>query len=159
MPLFVLFSLSKCQDLRHKEKGILPTMKLKAILLLLAMLLLVIAACDSASGTNGQTGTTGQIPEQKSLTLEVTNADGNVTSHTVQTTEETVGAALLKEGLIDGDESEFGLMVLFVNGIRADFVEDNAWWAFYIDDEMAMAGVDSTDIDEGVTYKFVYTPA
>jgi len=48
---------------------------------------------------------------------------------------------------------------MYVNGIRADFVEDEAWWALYIDDEMAMAGVNDIDIENGVTYKFIYTPA
>jgi len=133
-----------------------PKMKIKAkkkiILLLMTTMLLITAACGSANDTPAN-------QTQKTFTLEVTDADGNVTTQTIRTTEETVGAALIKEGLIAGDESEFGLMVMYVNGIRADFVEDSAWWAFYIDDEMAMAGVDSIDIEDGVTYKFIYTPA
>ena len=125
--------------------------KKKIILLLMSAMLLLATACGGANDTPAN-------QTQKTFTLEVTDADGNVTTQTIRTTEETVGAALIKEGLIAGDESEFGLMVMYVNGIRADFVEDSAWWAFYIDDEMAMAGVDSIDID-GVTYKFIYTPA
>ena len=114
----------------------------------------VVAACGTTNDADEP-----QTQEQKTFVLEVTDGDGNVTSQTIRTTEETVGAALIKEGVIAGDESEFGLMVFYVNGIRADFNEDGAWWAFYIDDEMAMAGVDSIEIEEGVTYKFIYTPA
>ena len=126
-------------------------MKSKTIVLLLMALLFIVAACGQSSSSPAQ--------GEKSFIFEVTDANGNVTSQTIRTTEATVGAALVEEGLIEGDVSDFGLMVTHVNGIRADFVEDEAWWAFYIDGEMAMAGVDSTDIEEGVTYAFVYTPA
>jgi len=126
-------------------------MKAKTIVVLLMTLLFIVAACGSSSNAPAQ--------GEKTFVFEVTDADGNVTSQTIRTTEATVGAALVDEGLIEGEVSDFGLMVTHVNGIRADFVEDEAWWAFYIDGEMAMAGVDDTDIEEGVTYAFVYTPA
>ena len=126
-------------------------MKAKTIVLLLMALLVIVAACGSTSNAPTQ--------GEKTFVFEVTDADGNVTSQTIRTTEATVGAALVDEGLIEGEVSDFGLMVTHVNGIRADFMEDDAWWAFYIDGEMAMAGVDATDIEEGVTYAFVYTPA
>ena len=77
----------------------------------------------------------------------------------VHTNESTVGAALLGVGLVEGTVSAMGLMVEYVNGLRADFMEDNAWWAFYINGEMAMEGVDSTDIEEGTVYAFIFTPA
>ena len=134
----------------HKRKE-LSKMKARTIVLLLLALLFIVAACSPTSNA--------PVEGEKSFTFEVTDADGNVSSQTIRTTETTVGAALINEGLIDGDVSDFGLMVTHVNGIRADFVEDEAWWAFYIDGEMAMAGVDATDVEEGVTYAFVYTPA
>jgi len=125
-------------------------MKAKTILLLTMAILLIAAACGPEHVTNGGT---------KEFTFEVTDNDGNVTSQTVRTEETTVGAALVEAGLIEGDDSDFGLMVHHVNGLRADYVLDGAWWAFYIDGEMAMAGVDSTDIEEGVIYAFIYTEA
>ena len=145
-------------------------MKAKTIvILLLAMLIVFATACDSTSNTSGQTPEANAIVIQNDahnigegstvFTFEMTDEDGNVSAWNVHTNEATVGAALLGVGLIDGDVSDFGLMVTHVNGIRADFTEDGAWWAFYIDGEMAMAGVDSTDIEEGTSYAFVYTPA
>ena len=126
-------------------------MKTKSIVLFLMALLIVIAACSpSSSEPNNQ---------QKTFAFEVTDAEGNMTSHVINTSEATVGAALLEAGLIEGEDSDFGLMVIYVDGIRADFAEDGAYWAFHIDGEFAMAGVDSTNIEEGVTYAFVYTPA
>lgn len=93
------------------------------------------------------------------FTFKTIDGDGNESIWRVHTGKTTVGEALVEVGLIDGENSEFGMMVSHVNGIRADFVEDDAWWAFYIDDEMAMVGVDSADIEEGITYAFIYTPA
>jgi len=95
----------------------------------------------------------------KAFRFEATDGEGNVNVWNVHTNAATVGDALVEAGLIEGDVSDFGLMVSHVNGIRADFMEDNAYWAFYVDGEFAMVGVDSTDIEEGVTYAFIYTPA
>ena len=90
--------------------------------------------------------------------FEVTDDEGEVTVWNVHTNKETVGAALLEVELIDGEESSYGLMVMYVNGIRADFTEDNAWWAFLVDGEMSLVGVDSVTVKEGEIYAFVYTP-
>jgi len=123
-----------------------------ALLLILMALVIIAAACDPQKDEPDHS--------EKSFILEVTYADGSVNSYTINTTEATVGAALLNEGIIEGEETPgLGLMVSHVNGIRADFVEDGAYWMFVINGEMAMAGVDSTDIEEGVIYAFVYTPA
>ena len=89
--------------------------------------------------------------------FQMIDGDGNVFSWNVHTDETTVGAALVEVGLIEGEVSGFGLMVSHVNGVRADYIEDGAYWAFYVDDEFWMVGVDSTDIEEGLIYKFVYT--
>jgi len=94
-----------------------------------------------------------------SFIFEVKNDKEDITVWKVHTNEETVGAALLGVGLIDGTVSAMGLMVEYVDGLRADFMEDNAWWAFYIDGEMAMQGVDDTEIEEGTLYAFIFTPA
>jgi len=141
-------------------------MKAKTIvILLLAVMLLFAAACDSQNSTPDANATSGRSGAQNigdghtTFIFEVTDADGNVSAWNVSTNESTVGEALVGVGLIDGEMSDFGLMVTHVNGLRADFTEDGAWWAFYVDGEMAMVGVDSTDIEEGAVYAFVYTPA
>lgn len=64
---------------------------------------------------------------------------------------------LLAEGLIAGDESDYGLYVTSVNGITADWATENAYWAFYINGEYAQTGVDSTEIVAGTTYELVKT--
>ena len=84
----------------------------------------------------------------------VIDADGNETDFEIHTDKETVGDALLEENLIAGDDSEYGLYVKTVNGITADYDADQTYWAFYINDEYAATGVDSTPVTEGDTYSF-----
>ena len=91
--------------------------------------------------------------ETKFLFTVVDNG-GKETNFEIHTDREIVGEALLDLDLIAGDEGEFGLYVKTVNGITADYDVDQTYWAFYIDGEYAMSGVDATNIEEGKTYTF-----
>ena len=84
----------------------------------------------------------------------VVDKDGNETKFEIHTDKTTVGDALLEVQLIEGEESSYGLYVKKVNGITADYDVDQTYWAFYINGEMAMTGVDSTDVEAGATYSF-----
>ncbi len=92
----------------------------------------------------------------KNLIVEVKAGDQSV-KFTVHTDETTVGDALLTNGLIVGDEGDYGLYIKEVNGIVADYDVDQSYWAFYVDGEYATAGVDSTEIAEESVYKLEYT--
>ena len=92
----------------------------------------------------------------RTVVVDVTAEDKTVT-FTVKTDKDTVGAALMEHGLIAGEEGDYGLYVKVVNGITADYDVDQSYWAFYIDGDYAMSGVDTTAITEGVTYQLVYT--
>jgi hypothetical protein len=89
--------------------------------------------------------------------FEVTDDEDTLMVWNVHTDATTVGAALVELGLISGEESGFGLMVTEVNGVTADWDADQGFWAFFIDGEMASAGVDSTNIEPDTVYAFVYT--
>ena len=93
---------------------------------------------------------------EKTLVCEVKAEDKTVT-FTVKTDKKTVGEALIEHGLVEGDEGTYGLYIKKVNGILADYDVNQCYWAFFIDGEMAMSGVDGTDITEGVTYQLVYS--
>lgn len=88
------------------------------------------------------------------FTFTVTDQDGSDTVFEIHTDKETVGEALLEVGLIEGEESEYGLFVKTVNGITADYDKDGVYWAFYVNDEYAQSGVDATTITEGAAYAF-----
>ena len=76
---------------------------------------------------------------------------------TVHTNETNLGQSLRKTGIVEGDEEEYGLYIKKVNGVRADYNKDKAYWGLYIDGEAAMSGVDGITIAEGETYELVYT--
>ena len=58
------------------------------------------------------------------------------------------------EGLISGEEGQYGLYVNTVNGITLDYETDGMYWAFYVNDTMAPTGVDMTEIKPGEVYSF-----
>ncbi len=88
------------------------------------------------------------------FTFEVVFDEDTTKYYTVHTDETTVGAALLNVGLIEGEDSEYGLYVKTVDGVTADYNTDGTYWAFYVDGEYASTGVDSTDVVPGSTYSF-----
>lgn len=89
-----------------------------------------------------------------SFDFDVIDQDGGGTKFEIHTDKETVGEALMELGLIEGDESEYGLYVKTVTGITADYDKDGKYWAFYINEEYAQTGVDATAIAEGDSYSF-----
>ncbi len=109
--------------------------------------------------TNGTAETT--VPEVKVLgegenkfNFTVIDIDSNETEFEINTDKTIVGEALLDLGLIKGDEGPYGLYVKEVNGITADFDTHGTYWAFYIDGEYSMSGVDMTEIEDGKEYSF-----
>lgn len=90
----------------------------------------------------------------RQFSFSVTDNDGIVTNFEIHTDKTTVGEALEELTLIAGDEGPYGLYVKRVNGITLDYDKDGMYWAFYINGEMAMSGVDATEITEGTVYSF-----
>lgn len=91
----------------------------------------------------------------KTVVVDVKVEDKTV-RFTVKTDKDTVGEALMEHDLIAGEEGQYGLYVKVVNGIRADYDVDKSYWAFYINGEYAMTGVELTEIDEGSIYQLEY---
>ena len=128
-------------------------------LVLIAAMALITTACDNINlkfwETTQESDDGTQTPaEKKNFTFIVVDKDGSETSFAITTDKATVGDALLSEGLIEGDEGAYGLYVKKVNGIVADYDIDQTYWAFYINGEYAMTGVDKTEIVNGSTYSF-----
>lgn len=133
-------------------------MKRFLALFLSALMLLSLVGCG---GNAGQTAGNKVIEDgatigegDKSFVTEVVDADGKTVKFTVQTNEKTVGEALQKLGVIDGEEGDYGLYIKTVNGITADYNKDGVYWAFYVDGEYAMTGADMTDVVDGTVYTF-----
>lgn len=135
-------------------------LKSTSIILLSVLLLLSFSACGAQNDKDVwkdaiYTEDTTLGEGETVFTLQVEALDKTL-AFTVKTNEKTVGEALLKCGLIEGDEGQYGLYIKEVNGILADYDVNKRYWAFYINDEYAMTGVDTTEIKEGDAYSLVY---
>ncbi|MBQ3094458.1 MAG: DUF4430 domain-containing protein [Clostridia bacterium] len=130
--------------------------------ILCIVLLAAMALCEAACSDNqpempaaSQTASDVNVLGEGATVfdLKVTDADGSSTAYEIRTDKDTVGAALLELGLIEGEESQYGLFIKAVNGITADFDADGTYWAFYVNGEYAMSGVDTTAIEAGAAYE------
>lgn len=127
------------------------TVKTHSFLSLLVLILLSAAIALSVIGCADENA----LGEgEKSFTVEVCHEDGTVRTVEVNTDKKTVGDALIEVGLIAGEDGPYGLMVHTVDGETHDSNTENKYWAFYINGEYAMTGVDRTDITEGAVYGF-----
>ena len=131
-----------------------------AIVLMMAFAV-CLCACGKTTDTDAlwETATYGEDKEfgngAKTVNIEVKAGDRSVT-FTIHTDKDTVGEALFEHNLIDGDDGAYGLYVKVVNGITADYDVDQSYWAFYINGETAMTGVDGETITEGAAYRLEY---
>ncbi len=111
---------------------------------LIAAMALTFASCKDNGGQNGE----------KTFTFTVVDLNGNEKSEEITTNKKYVGEALIDKGIIEGETADYGIYVKKVNGIVADYDKDGTYWAFYINGEYAMTGVDKTKIKDGETYTF-----
>ena len=130
-------------------------------LVLVAAMVLMFAGCGQNQGEETpEPSQNQQEVVEKEFTFEVTELDGTKKEFQVKyDTEQSVGEALVNEKLISGEVGQYGLMVDTVDGQKYDYNEDGAYWAFYVNGEYAMTGVDTTPIKDGEVYSFVATKA
>ena len=143
--------MTRVSQIRQKLSFIL------CMVLIAAMALLTTGCNDKTSQEAVQT-TSVSIETQvlgegeTKFTVMVVDKEGTETSFEIHTDKEMVGEALQECGLLEGEEGPYGLYVKTVNGITADYDVDQTYWAFYINGEYAMTGVDVTEITEGDAY-------
>lgn len=92
----------------------------------------------------------------KAFTVTVVHADGTEKEFSYSTDAEFLGAFLYEKGLILADESNPG-MFHTVDGEKADWNENQSYWAFYEGEAYANQGIETTPIADGAVYKLVYT--
>lgn len=93
----------------------------------------------------------------KTITVDVVDENGEITTFTISTDEEFLRGALEQEQLIEGEDGPYGLYIKSVNGILADYDVNGAYWALSKDGEYLMTGADTTPIADGEHYELTYT--
>lgn len=107
-----------------------------------------------------------QRPEKfdgkKSITILVVDNKQTTTEYKLQTDADYLRKAMdeaKEQGFsYEGDESTYGLYLKKVNGIRADYEEDNAYWSILVNGEYGMNSADTQPVNNGDSFSFVYTP-
>ena len=131
------------------------------ILISILCIALLFAGCNKGpvyvDGTAKYTEDVTLGEGSKTITVTVKDHEGKAVVFTIKTNAKTVGDALLENDLSAGDEGAYGLYVKVVNGLRADYDKDHAYWGFNVNGETSLTGVDMTDITDGGVYELVYT--
>lgn len=101
------------------------------------------------------------VEGSKEIVIKVVDSDEKVTTYELKT-----DAKYLKEAMDEADgltysgtEGDFGMMVDTVNGVRADYTLDGAYWSFLINDEYCNYGISEQPIEDGDVCSIVYTSA
>ena len=120
--------------------------KAVAAIVVLVVLVAVAAVCWFAFGPKAVAG-------GKTITGGVTHKDGTMKTFEITTDAEFLRGALEQEKLVQGDETEYGLYILTVDGETADEANQE-WWGYTKSGEQVNYGVDSCPIADGEHYEF-----
>lgn len=118
--------------------------------LILALMMLALTFLFAACGSK-------EAEKKYTITVIVVNDKAEEKTFTVKTDRENLADALLDEKLVAGSDSEWGLVIDTVDGLKADYSVDQSWWALYEDGKMSEVGASSLQLKDGGVYKLVYT--
>lgn len=124
----------------------------RLIVLAAALVALIAVAMGIYFGTRPETA-----EGAKDITVTVVHKDGSEKVFEYGTEEEYLGPVLLAEGLVEGEEGQYGLVINTVDGETADWNADQSYWALFIGEEYATTGADGVVLTDGGVYKLVYT--
>ena len=112
----------------------------------MAVILLAVFFLNMAKSTEGE----------KSITVQVVHGDGSTRDFPVKTTEEYLGFALVSEGIVEDNQSAYGLYILTADGETVNEANQE-WWKVSKDGEALSVGADSAPIADGDHFELVFT--
>jgi hypothetical protein len=121
----------------------------KRTIIAISVLLVLVAAFITIYFTSRPATNAGM----KSITVSVIPLEEDEVEHTLTTDREFLSEALLDENIIEGSETEFGLMVTTVDGITAN-PDKQQWWMITKGGEMTETGVSEIVISDNDHYEF-----
>lgn len=97
----------------------------------------------------------------KEISITVVNKAGKETEYDVHTDAEYLEGVMedaKEEGLsYEGDDGEYGLMIHTVNGEKAVFETDGAYWGFFVNGDYCEYGVSEQPAADGDEFEIRYT--
>ena len=97
----------------------------------------------------------------KHIVIQVVDDNGAITPYELDTDSAYLQQAMDEaEGLTYGaEDGPYGLSVHTVNGLRADYEKDKAYWGFYVNDDYCNYGISQQPVEDGDVFRVEYTPA
>ena len=103
------------------------------------------------------------VEGSKAITIEVIDSKEKSTVYELKTDAQYLIEAMeeaKEQGLTyEGEEGQYGLSISIVNGERADYTLDCAYWSFNVNGEYCNYGVSEQPIEDGDAFEIVYTKA
>ena len=97
-----------------------------------------------------------EIPA-KQVSIELIGMDGESEVYSLST-----HASVLKDAMDEIEGFEYTLkdgMVMEIGGVRADYVLDSAYWAFFVNGDYCNYGISDQPVNDGDAFSIVYTRA
>ena len=101
------------------------------------------------------------VSGSKAYTVTVTDKDQAVKTYEGRTDAEYLSDLMdeLKAAgdfTYEGSMGEYGLFIESINGLKADYNTDGAYWAIYVNGAYGEYGADAQPVEDGGQYGFVY---
>ena len=129
--------------------------KLSVIFVLIAAMALCMVSCGGTKKEDDEENS--KTPVEVTISVTVIDDKKNSDTFEITTKSENLGDALLESGRVKGDNDKFGLYIKEVDGLRADFELDGAYWSVSKDSKMLVTGPSQTPIADGDKFELTYT--
>lgn len=99
------------------------------------------------------------VEGSKEITIEVINSAGESTMYELKTDAEYLEQAMEEaEGLdFEYEDGPYGATVHTVNGEKADYNTDGAYWGFNVNGDYCNYGISEQPVEDGDAFQIVYT--
>ena len=130
---------------------------MKKTILIVVAAVLVVALMLGAYFLFREKATQGE----KAITITVIDSTGKATVYELHTDALYLIQAMDEaEGLTyEGEDGPYGMMISHINGEKAVYEEDNAYWGFNVNGSYCNYGVSEQPVNDGDAFEIVYTPA
>ena len=124
----------------------------KGTLVALAVLAVVLMAVLAVYYVNRPAA----VPGGKSIVVQVIHGDGSTKEFPLRTEKEFLSEALLEGGIVEDNQTEFGLFIVTADGETADEAKQE-WWSISKDGIPLQLGADAQPIADGEQYELTLT--
>jgi hypothetical protein len=138
----------------------MKTKRIVALFVAVVMLVSLCCGCGKAA-TSSEPSSGTNVSEQVQLnkiTVTIKFKDGEEKKLELETDKKFLGEVLFEQKLVNEEEYKTGFYS-YIDGVRADYNEDKAWWCVYENGESAMVGINEIVVDNGDEFQIVHTPA